>query len=92
MCLFSCFTLAHSYRRYSKSGAEEKVHFMTYYMKPVQIVSSFRSFLSTVLSELNRLFETVFLLIGTLKLVKNVTHKRLRYLASKSNKVGNENT
>ena len=50
-----------------RSGAEEKVHFMTYYMKPVQIVSSFCSFLFTVLKELNRLFETVFLLIGTLK-------------------------
>ena len=60
MCLFSCFTLAHSYRRYSKSGAEEKVHFMTYYMKPVQIVSSFRPFLFTVLKELNRLFENSF--------------------------------
>ena len=82
MCLVSCFTMAHSYRRYSKSGAEEKVHFMTHYMKPVQIVSSFRSFLFTVLRELNRLFETVFLLIGTLKFVKNVTHKRLRYLTS----------
>ena len=68
----SCFSLhfgelvlAHSYRRYSKSGAEEKVHFMTYYMKPVQIVSSFRSFLLTVLKELNR----------SLKLVKKVTRK-----------------
>jgi len=63
-----------------------------YYLKPVQTVSSFRSFLFTVLKEFNRLSEAVFLLIRTLKLVKNVTHKRLRYLNSKSNKVVNENT
>jgi len=77
---------------YSKSGAEKKVHFIMYYLKPVQTVSSFRSFLFTVLKEFNRLSEAVFLLIRTLKLVKNVTHKRLRYLTSKSNKVVNENT
>ena len=59
--------------------------------EPVQILSLFCSFLFTVLKELNRLFKTVFPLIGTLKSVKKVTHKRC-YLTSKSNKVVNENT
>ena len=73
---------------YSNSVAEKKVHFMTFH-----IVFSFCFFLFAVLKEINRLFEQ-FPINWYFEICqkKKVTHRRLRYLTSKSNEVVKENT